>query len=243
MYINILISYIYIKNHCDKARNKGNGYIQEDVRSCNDCKMQDTCTDHITIPDAEPSDKKYNPVLKDKTGMEVQVAVKICDLNGNTDAGCNTECLHNSTLSEKEPQFSETEYNGYAPGDILLNNVNSDAGLNGLDNTPAKKLPEQEIAHGDEIKRFINETVNKGINKPDRTGLLNYRNFWELVEVEILVNGKLITGIPIFVEDNTFRIINDKHSYFIPLKNVDYIRTNDGLRSSFDLPKEEKIGK
>lgn len=73
-----------------------------------------------------------------------------------------------------------------------------------------------------------------GINQAFRYGLLHYRKWWERVEAEILVNGKLITGIPIFIEENTLRVINKDHSYFIPLEKVDYIRTNDGLDPSLN---------
>lgn len=64
-------------------------------------------------------------------------------------------------------------------------------------------------------------------------GLLHYRKWWELSDVDIFINGDKITGIPIFAEKNTLRVINDGYSYFIPLEKVDYIRTTDGLKSSF----------
>lgn len=71
---------------------------------------------------------------------------------------------------------------------------------------------------------------------PENTpcGFLHYRKWWELIEVDISVCGKIITGIPIFAEENTLRVINDNHSYFIPIEKIDYIRTTDGLRSSFN---------
>ena len=67
-------------------------------------------------------------------------------------------------------------------------------------------------------------------------GLLHYRKWWERNEIDLSVYGKLITGTPIFVEENTLRVINSKYSYFIPLEKIDYIRTTDGLCSSFQLP-------
>ena len=60
-------------------------------------------------------------------------------------------------------------------------------------------------------------------------GLLHYREWWERNEVDISVGGKLITGTPIFIEENTLRVINDRYSYFIPLEKIEFIRTTDGL--------------
>jgi len=67
-------------------------------------------------------------------------------------------------------------------------------------------------------------------------GLLHYRKWWERNEIDLSVCGKLITGTPIFVEEDTLRVINSKYSYFIPLEKIDYIRTTDGLCTSFQLP-------
>ena len=79
--------------------------------------------------------------------------------------------------------------------------------------------------------------------KPDRPGcdcaslrgLLHYRKWWERSEVDISVCGCLVSGTPIFVEENTLRVVNRKYSYFIPLEKIDYIRTTDGLCSGFQL--------
>ena len=64
-------------------------------------------------------------------------------------------------------------------------------------------------------------------------GLLHYRKWWEQNEVDLSVCGTLISGTPIFIEENTLRVINSKYSYFIPLEKIDYIRTTDGLCTSF----------
>ena len=61
-------------------------------------------------------------------------------------------------------------------------------------------------------------------------GLLHYKKWWERKVVDILAGGQKITGIPIFIEKNTIRLVNHAHSYFIPLEKIDYIRTNDGLK-------------
>ena len=66
-------------------------------------------------------------------------------------------------------------------------------------------------------------------------GLLHYRQWWERNEVDISICGKLVSGTPIFLEENTLRVVNCKYSYFIPLEKIDYIRTTDGLCSSFQL--------
>lgn len=80
---------------------------------------------------------------------------------------------------------------------------------------------------------------DKNCDQERCSGLLHYRRWWELIEVEILTGGKLISGVPIFVEENTLRVINNDYSYFIELDKVDYIRTKDGLVSSFDLPDDK----
>ena len=66
-------------------------------------------------------------------------------------------------------------------------------------------------------------------------GLLRYRKWWELNEVVISVCGTALSGTPIFVEEDALRLINNRHSYFIPLDKIDYICTTDGLCTSFQL--------
>lgn len=61
-------------------------------------------------------------------------------------------------------------------------------------------------------------------------GLLYYKKWWEKNVVNIFVGGTAIIGTPIFVNQNTLRVVNDSHSYFIPLEKIDYIRTDDGLQ-------------
>lgn len=60
-------------------------------------------------------------------------------------------------------------------------------------------------------------------------GLFHYQEWWFRNQIDICVNGKLISGIPIFADHNTIRVVNEKHSYFIPVEKIDYIRTPDGL--------------
>jgi len=69
----------------------------------------------------------------------------------------------------------------------------------------------------------------------DLFGLLHYRKWWERNEVDLSVCGSLVSGTPIFIEENTLRVVNSKYSYFIPLEKIDYIRTTDGLCSGFQL--------
>ena len=66
-------------------------------------------------------------------------------------------------------------------------------------------------------------------------GLLHYRQWWERNEADISICGKLVSGTPIFLEENTLRVVNCKYSYFIPLEKIDYIRTTDGLCSGIQL--------
>ena len=63
------------------------------------------------------------------------------------------------------------------------------------------------------------------------SGLFYYQKWWKYEKVDISVNGELLTGTPIFTEADTLRVVNDQHSYFIPVKNIDYIRTPDGLEA------------
>lgn len=42
----------------------------------------------------------------------------------------------------------------------------------------------------------------------------------------------MLTGTPIFMHEDTLRVVNDTYSYFIPMDNVDYIRTPDGLNAA-----------
>lgn len=69
------------------------------------------------------------------------------------------------------------------------------------------------------------------ITKSNRNvqGLLYFKKWWYLRRIDVSVKGKLLTGTPIFVRKNAIRVVNDAYSYIIPLHNVDYIRTPDGL--------------
>lgn len=73
----------------------------------------------------------------------------------------------------------------------------------------------------------------KKYDRAGHCGLLHYRKWWERIEVDISVAGKIIRGKPMFIEENTLRVINNDYSYFIPIEKVDYIRTADGLHSLF----------
>lgn len=191
--------------------------------------------------------------------MEAQELIKLSDIAENISK--DSDCQKNTGTESMPPNSSRENIDDYESYRItpeaaqVLDSVNT-AGTalskdlktavkntyaNITDDLKQKNHSEQkrDITYS-EIKKLIDDTIAKNCSKDDLLGLLHYRNFWELVEVEMLVNGKLITGIPVFIEENTFRVINDKHSYFIPIKNVDYIRTNDGLRSSFDSPNDNE---
>lgn len=83
----------------------------------------------------------------------------------------------------------------------------------------------------------IDETNDMTEPGSDAQGLLQYEKWWYLREVDISVRGEMLTGIPIFVKQDTLRVINGPFSYFIPMARIDYIRTPDGLcalRTEFD---------
>lgn len=69
-------------------------------------------------------------------------------------------------------------------------------------------------------------------------GLKQYKKWWFRRNVDISVNGDMITGTPVFIKENTLRVIGNLHSYFIPLHKVDYIRTDDGLENMCENEEE-----
>lgn len=60
-------------------------------------------------------------------------------------------------------------------------------------------------------------------------GLLYFKKWWFLRRIDVSVKGTLLTGTPIFIRKNAIRVVNEAYSYIIPLHNVDYFRTPDGL--------------
>ena len=106
---------------------------------------------------------------------------------------------------------------------------------------------EKRIETSEEIQAASIEISNKKKDKEKRSifnedigeipsidglygrGLFHYKKWWFRCKIEISVNGQLICGIPIFTDHNTLRVVNEKHSYFIPVEKIDYIRTSDGL--------------
>ena len=60
-------------------------------------------------------------------------------------------------------------------------------------------------------------------------GLLCYKKWWFLRDVDISVGRDLLSGIPMCLQEDTLRVMNDTYSYFIPMGNVNYIRSCDGL--------------
>ena len=69
---------------------------------------------------------------------------------------------------------------------------------------------------------------------PNGGGLLCYQGHWYLSEVDVKVQNELLSGTPIALKGNTLCLINKGHRYFVPLHKIDYIRTLEGLESSFD---------
>lgn len=111
----------------------------------------------------------------------------------------------------------------------------ADPGADGCDTvSPAKEQMMDAVTRLTHAAAQLAEAADKkNHNCADPCGLLHFRAWWELVEVDLCVGGRLISGIPIFVEEGTLRVINRQHSYFVPLGKVDYICTNDGLCSAF----------
>jgi|GEM_PF-2927182 len=91
----------------------------------------------------------------------------------------------------------------------------------------------------DAVAQIIKAVDTKSCNSA--CGLLHFREWWELVGVNIYVGGRQISGVPIFVEEDTLRVIDNDYSYFIPLGKVDFIRTNDGLCSNFNTSDNRPI--
>ncbi|MCL1963721.1 MAG: hypothetical protein FWF69_01490 [Firmicutes bacterium] len=60
-------------------------------------------------------------------------------------------------------------------------------------------------------------------------GLLYFQKWWFLNDIELSVGGTLLSGTPIFLRDNTLRMVDKTHSYFIPLRHVEYIKTPNGM--------------
>ncbi|MCD7947513.1 MAG: hypothetical protein LUG13_04340 [Oscillospiraceae bacterium] len=59
-------------------------------------------------------------------------------------------------------------------------------------------------------------------------GLLCYKEWWYRRNVDVVVRGERLSGMPILIHNHTIRLVNPSYSYFIPLSHVDYIRTDDG---------------
>jgi len=73
-----------------------------------------------------------------------------------------------------------------------------------------------------------------GQTDPNGEGLLCHQGHWYLSDVGVKVRNELLSGMPIGLKGNTLCLINKEHRYFIPLRNIDYIRTFEGLESSFE---------
>lgn len=103
---------------------------------------------------------------------------------------------------------------------------------------PAEEAPTAtppEPDGGDIIENRQNGASGEDINEnqseaglPGR-GLYHYKMWWYRENVDVMVNGDMVAGFPIFTDCDTLRVINEKYSYFIPVEKIDYIRTTDGL--------------
>lgn len=120
----------------------------------------------------------------------------------------------------------------------------------------AAESPAPDIPTGDEDMDDLEEMTSTAIEAPDKKqrrtnrncipecpadkaaldglygrGLFHYQKWWFRNQIDICVNGDIISGIPIFADHNTIRVVNGKHSYFIPVEKIDYICTPDGYDS------------
>ena len=84
-----------------------------------------------------------------------------------------------------------------------------------------------EVVHQEDTS--CSEEIGKA--EPCAEGLLRYKKWWFIREVNLCVEGDMLTGVPIFLYDDTLRVINEDCSYFIPMRKVSYIRTPDGLKN------------
>lgn len=149
----------------------------------------------------EDADVKFSDVNTKMESLDIDIEVKSLDVN-----------------TKVEPLIQDDNM-GLTQNDIITREQNFTT------NDSKNILKQSKI----EAHSFREATCIENGDQGKQCGLLNYRKWWELVEVDISVYGKLITGVPIFIEENTIRVVNNKHSYFISLEKVDYIRTSDGL--------------
>lgn len=87
----------------------------------------------------------------------------------------------------------------------------------------AKKEQESHIFKKKTEKEHSEDRING-------RGLFHYKKFWFRRNVDINVDGHVITGIPILSDYNIIHVINDHNSYFIPIEKIDYICTSNGLK-------------
>jgi len=98
--------------------------------------------------------------------------------------------------------------------------------------TPASAYNEQRILSRLEKLEAALREIGNLLENPHH-GLLHYQKWWFRSAVDVSINGEKLSGTPIFVHDDTIRMVNDDHSYFVPLTKIDYIRTTDGLKQGY----------
>lgn len=115
-----------------------------------------------------------------------------------------------------------------------------------LYSSPGPPIPadEQDASLNHDTVRNSSDDRRAGINQaPTETaeeeslsakGFLAYKQLWYRENVDISVNGKMLSGIPIFLRQGALRMVNEVYSYIIPLDCVDFIRTCDGYKSACD---------
>lgn len=204
MYISsILIWYIYNRIYYDNARNDN----CEQKEECEQCSFSaQDC--------AQISSMTNNSIRQEKSIEKIPQNTEVLQ-SLETAPKTTTDTPNQEKYNKCTQEDNIMKTQNSVPCDIRnISTICLDAGCN------------RESGY------CVNNTAGtKSCTHTDRNGLLHYRKWWERVDVDILVNGKLISGIPIFIEEDTLRVINNDYSYFIPLEKVDYIRTTDGLDS------------
>lgn len=237
MYINILIFFL-IQICCNNAEKCCCGCINKDKRVQKNIDITPQSTLALQWLNATQKPIKFNNDNVPKTNLTTKTITYANMRNINLLQKNNAQKI-NLTTAKENPHVKKEDILMKAHDketvNIKIDNASDlDTAENVKENLNADLSPISDIIPLSNCDK--DQAVNrlKCCDQEGHHGLLNYRRWWELIEVEMSVSGKLITGIPIFIEKDTLRVINDNYSYFIPLEKVDYIRTKDGLRSSFD---------
>lgn len=255
MYIDILVGFIFYKTYCNSIECCRDSMRKEKSEYCR-CYNHLSPTTQKYISTTKIIEKLQSvPVLPYSESISKAMALPNNNV-GKTNLTIN-KCANTNSPKPDNYEFAPKGITMKVQNTPLCDNKNtsqamietehSNKGCQSIVQLASKEmpLPKHSKDNTDILPLEKDQTVNQSIdnaalkvkncNQPGSCGLLHYRKWWERTNVVISIKGKLITGMPIFVEENTLRVINKEYSYFIPLENVDYIRTTDGLNSCCDL--------